>query len=155
MFNPREIVYGYAKRLYKPHNKYIITIYRDEQLSIIVCFTTSQARSGSSEPHHGANYIGDDCQSYVFDAEVVIGTDPRNGQPFSFPKQTVVTFDYGVADTSLDKVSDAIDNPEVVCIMDEAEYIELVYAMYKSPKTNQPRREILGKILTDYYSKQQ
>lgn len=49
MFQPREIVYGFVKGINPPHHKYIVTIYQDEELSIVACFTTSQGRAGVPE----------------------------------------------------------------------------------------------------------
>lgn len=45
------------------------------------------------------------------------------------------------------------ENPEVVCMLDEKEYIELVYAMYCSPHTKNTHKKVLNKILEEYYSK--
>lgn len=154
MFQPREIVYGLAKSLHEPHNKYMVTIYRDEKLSIIACFTTSKARSGVSEEkiHHGAIYRDGECVSYVFEKDVKIGVIPNSGEEFAFPKRTVVTFDYGIREGQLDYFIKQFDNPKVVCLLDEKEYIELVYAMYCSPKTKISHKVLLDKILTEYYS---
>lgn len=155
MFQPREIVYGYAKSLYNPHPKYIVTIYRDEELNIVACFTTSKARAGVSEEHikHGAVYKDKQCISYVFEKDVAIGRNPNTGDEFSFPKRTVITFDYGVREGLREYFLKQFDNPEVVCLLDEKEYIELVYAMYRSPYTQNKHKVVLDKILQEYYSR--
>lgn len=158
MFQPREIVYGYAKRLRSPHNKYIIIIYQDDNLSIVACFTTSQQRAGVSEEqvHHGPIYNDEKkCISYVFEQGNVIGVNPNSGNAFSFPKRTVVTFDYGIQEGQKEYFFEQFDNPEVVCVLDENEYIELVYAMYCSHYTKTTHKNVLDKILRDYYSKDQ
>ena len=98
MFQPREIIYGYAKSLYSPHHKYIVIIYRDDELNIVACFTTSQSRAGvpEDEIHHGAIYKEKRCVSFVFEKDVKIGVNPATGADFAFPKRSVITFDYGV-----------------------------------------------------------
>ena len=156
MFQPREIVYGLAKSLHDPHNKYMVTIYRDNNLSIVACFTTSKARSGVPEDkiHHGAIYRDGECMSYIFEKDTKIGVNPDTGEDFSFPKRTVVTFDYGVREGQLEYFLKQFDDPKVVCLLDEKEYIELVYAMYSSPKTRISHKTVLDKILTEYYSNQ-
>lgn len=154
MFKPREIIYGYAKGLYSPHNKYIVTIYQDEELSIVACFTTSQQRAGipQHQVHHGPIYRDKQCISYVFEKDRPIGLDPQTGQFFSFPKRTVITFDYGVREGKRAYFQELFDNPRVVCLLDEKEYIQLVYAMYCSPHTKISHKKVLDKILQDYYS---
>lgn len=147
MFQPREIIYGYANGLYKPHNKYIVVIYQDENLSIVACFTTSQSRSGVPEEkiHHGAIYRDRQCISYVFDKDKIIGTHPQTGNDFSFPKRSVITFDYGVREAPVESFLKEFDNPEVVCVLHESEYMELVYAMYISPYTDKRHKHVLEK----------
>lgn len=155
MFQPREIVYGYAKGLYSPHNKYIVTIYQDDNLSIVACFTTSQQRAGVPECQikHGPMYRAKKCISYVFEQGIKIGKNPDTGKEFSFPKRTVITFDYGVREGQRQDFLEQFDDAEVVCVLDEEEYIELVYAMYCSPYTKKTHKEVLDKILQEYYSK--
>lgn len=156
MFQPREIIYGYAKGFYSPHNKYIVTIYRDEELNIVACFTTSKSRAGVAEDkiHHGAIYKDKQCVSYVFEKDVKIGVNPATGNEFAFPKRSVITFDYGVREGQLESFLKEFDNPEVVCLLDEKEYIELVYAMYCSPHTKTTHKKVLNKILEEYYSQE-
>ncbi len=156
MFQPREIVYGYAKGLYLSHNKYIVTIYQDDDLSIVACFTTSQQRAGVPELQiqHGPIYRDKKCISYVFERGVAIGRNPDTGNEFSFPKRTVITFDYGVREGQREYFMEQFDNPVVVCVLDEKEYMELVYAMYCSPYTKTSHKVVLDKILQDYYSRQ-
>lgn len=153
MFQPREIIYGYAKGLYSPHNKYIVTIYQDDNLSIVACFTTSQQRAGVPEQQiqHGPIYRDKKCISYVFDQGVTIGRN-SDGEDFSFPKRTVITFDYGVREGQKEYFLKQFDNPKVVCTLDEKEYIELVYAMYCSPYTKANHKKVLDRILQEYYS---
>ena len=156
MFAPGEITYGFAKSTNPPKFKYLVTIYRDERLNIIASFTTSQSRAGVplEKIHHGAIITEDNkCLSYVFEANQEIGIDPRTGKPFSFPLRTTVTFDYGIIEGELQQIKNQFENPEVVCKLNDSEYIDLIYAMYKSPHTKARHKDILNKILEDYYSK--
>lgn len=154
MFQPGEIIYGYAKNMYNPHNKYIVTIYRDENLNIVACFTTSQSRAGvpESKIHHGAIYRNNECISYVFEKHKCIGKHPLTGEKFSFPKRSVITFDYGVREGTIESFMKEFENPIVVCVLNNNEYIDLVYAMYTSPYTSIKHKKILDKILQNFYS---
>lgn len=153
MFEPREIVYGYAKGFYSPHNKYIVTIYRDQALNIVACFTTSKSRAGVpvDKIHHGTIYKDKQCVSYVFEEGVKIGKNPTTGEDFAFPKRSVITFDYGVTEGAFESLLKEFDDPKVVCVLDEKEYIELVYAMYRSPYTKTKYKQVLNDILERYY----
>ena len=82
-----------------------------------------------------------------------IGLNPATGVEFSFPKRTVITFDYGVREGQKEYFLRQFENPEVVCELYEAEYIELVYAMYRSPHTRETHKKVLYRILEEYYTK--
>lgn len=153
MLNPGDIIYGYAKNLHTPKNKYAISIYRDEEVNVLLQFATSQPRAGvpSEQVHHGAIYKDDECLSYVFEAGVELGFDPRDGGRFAFPKRTVMTFDYGFLKGQEKFLLEQFDNPTTVCKLDEKEYIDLVYAMYKSKRTKPEYKPYLDKILKEYY----
>lgn len=153
MFRPREIVYGYAKWFSRPHNKYLVTIYQDDNLNIVACFTTSKDRAGlpQGKVRHGANIGKEGCTSYVFEKDVAIGTDPRTGKDFSFPLRTTVTFDYGVHSAPRDFFLKEFTDAEVVCVLREEEYINLVYAMYISPYTPEKHKKVLNDILEKHY----
>jgi len=154
MFQPREIVYGYAKNLYSPHNKYIVTLYQDEELNVVGCFTTSQSRAGVSEEEiqHGTIYRNKECVSYVFEKGVSIGKNPSTGEDFAFPKRSVITFDYGIKEGTKESFVEEMENTEVVCVLDENEYVNLIYAMYRSPYTKTRHKIVLDKILQDFYA---
>lgn len=154
MLNPGEIIYGFAKNLYNPKYKYAISIYRDENVNILLQFTTSQARTGVPTEliHHGANYIKGECMSYVFEKNIEIGVDPRNNSRFSFPKRTTMVFDYGFLHGKEKFLLEQFDNPVTVCKLDEQEYINLIYAMYRSNRTNPAYKPYLDKILQEYYN---
>ena len=124
-------------------------------MNIVACFTTSQSRAGvpEDEIHHGAIYKEKRCVSFVFEKDVKIGVNPATGADFAFPKRSVITFDYGVREGLQESFLKEFENPEVVCMLDEKEYIELVYAMYCSPHTKNTHKKVLNKILEEYYSK--
>lgn len=153
MFTPGEIVYGYVTRMGKP--KYAVSIYRDEDVNILIHFTTSQHRAGVSidQVHHGAIYKDGECRSYVFEANREIGTNPTTGIPFSFPLRTTMTFDYGLFKDSEQKLRQMFENPQVVCKLDDNEYIDLIYAMYKSDNTPDEYKPFLNKVLEEYFNK--
>ena len=114
MFAPRDIIYGYAKGLYRPKYKYAVSIFKDAKLNILAQFTTNQDRRG-----------------YTIDAGKVIGTNPQTGSDFCLPKRTVLAYDYGFLYGTEQQLISQLDNPEIVCRMNEDEYINMVYALYR------------------------
>lgn len=154
MLKPGDIIYGFAKNLSTPKRKYAVCLYRDDNLKVLLHFTTSQPRAGVSEDKisHGAIYNNDgDCLSYVFEARREIGVDPKSEARFSFPKRTVMVFHYGLLKGEESYIREQFDDLEVVCKLDPEEYINLVYAMYKSKSTPKEHIPFLQKILDDYY----
>lgn len=156
MFRPREIVYGYARWFREPHNKYLVTIYQDEELNIVACFTTSKDRAGvpPERIRHGAVSSPEGCEAYVFERGRTIGTNPETGEPFSFPLRTTVTFDYGVREAQRDFFVQEFTGAKVVCVLNEEEYMNLVYAMYISPHTSERHRKVLDRIMQEHYGRQ-
>ena len=152
MFAPGEIVYGHVKHIGKP--KYAVSMYRDEDVNILIHFTTSQPRAGVPLElvHHGAIYKDGDCKSYVFEARREIGTNPATGERFCFPLRTTMAFDYGLLKDSEERLRQMFENPQVVCKLDDKEYIDLVYAMYSSKSTPDEYKPYLDKVLTKYFS---
>ena len=55
MLKAKNIIYGFCKYTNPPKNKYLISLYRSEDLNIIAVFPTSQRRSGVDIPRHGCN----------------------------------------------------------------------------------------------------
>lgn len=153
MFEPGEIVYGHVKHIGKP--KYAVSMYRDEEVNILIHFTTSQHRAGVplEQEHHGAIYKDGDCKSYMFEAKRDVGTDPTTGERFHFPLRTTMAFDYGLLKDSKEKLLQMFENPRVVCKLDDKEYIDLVYAMYSSKSTPDEYKPYLDKVLTEYFSR--
>ncbi len=88
----------------------------------------------------------------MFEKDVTVGVNPSTGIDFSFPKRSVVTFDYGVKEGTYKSFIEEFGNPQVVCELNDTEYVNLVYAMYKSPYTKARYKEVLDKILQAYYS---
>lgn len=126
--------------------KFAIILHRDNDDFILTTFTTSQDRSGTENPVHGANPSKAEPKSYVFKAEVEIGSQP-DGKPFSFKKDTTIVPDYGFSIKSIVEFNAKAENLIKVCQLHEAEYIELIYVLYKSKKTSQANKKRFEKIL--------
>ncbi len=134
MFAPGDIIYGFAKGLYRPKFKYVVSIFKDADLNILAQFTTSQDRRG-----------------YVIEAGKELGLHPQTGIAFCFPKRTVMAYDYGFLYGTENQLISQFDNPEIVCRMYDDVYINLVYALYKSDFSPTEYKPILEKILTEFY----
>ncbi|MCM1531421.1 MAG: hypothetical protein NC048_02855 [Bacteroides sp.] len=157
MFEEREIVLAFVKDIYPPKKKFFITLYRDEELNIVACFTTSQYRLpiDPAEARHGVIRRKDGAPvAYVFEKDRTIGKVPQTNNPFSFFKRTMVTFDYCFQSGSWEKFMQRTDptNRETVCIMDHQEFVDLLYAMYQSPLTNRKLLPMIEKSLEKYSS---
>ncbi len=154
MFTPGNVVYAFCHTTNPPKYKYMISLYRGLDFDLVFSFTTSQPRAGVPEEkiHHGIikNDAGETI-SYVCKAKQEIGTTP-DGNRFSFPTRTVVTFDYGIHQTKLDALQRTIDNPEVKCRLDSQEFEDLVYAMMKSPRTPEKFKPIFDQVLVSLFS---
>ena len=46
MFEPKEVVYAFVKHINPPKDKYYVTIYQDDELRSVTCFTTTIAVQG-------------------------------------------------------------------------------------------------------------
>ena len=151
MFEPGDIVYGFVPKIGKP--KYAISIYRDEDLNILLYFTTSKDRAGVAPDliQHGPIFRQGECISFVFEAHHEIGVAPSSGDRFSFPKRTAMVFDYGLLKADERHLNSMFVAPKVVCKLDGEEYINLVYAMYRSRKTPQEHKPYLEKVLKGFY----
>lgn len=153
MFEPGEVVYAYVKNFQTPKNKYFVTVYRDDELTIVTCFTTTKNRVGCALDSLQHGYIRQDGQiiGYFFDCNVEVGLDDQ-GRPFSFPRHCVIPFDYGVREGTKEQFLRNIENEVVVCKLHSKEYENIVYAMYKSPRTNPKYKPYLDKILKKIYN---
>ena len=124
MLKAKNIIYGFCKYTNPPKKKYLISLYRSDDLNIIAVFPTSQRRAGVTAPKHGCNIRDGKVVSYVFCF--------REGDQNDLLK----TF----------------DSPEVVGVLSDKEYIDLIYAFYTSPMTPQKYKPIFDKILQEYFS---
>lgn len=122
-------------------------------MHVVAVFPTSKKRSGSLSPKHGKNYRGEDIVSYVFEANRCIGNKYGSDEDFSFPLHTTIPFDYCFRDGEQESLLKSFQHPEVVGVLSDKEYIELIYAFYKSPLTPQKYIPIFEKILEEFYSK--
>lgn len=75
MFEPGEVVYAYAKNTHPPKNKYFVTIYQDDELRIVTCFTTTRNRVGIPLDQLSHGYVKKNNQlvGYFFDKNVEVG----------------------------------------------------------------------------------
>lgn len=154
MFEAGTVTYGFAKTISNPKNKYAISIFRDENLCVLIHFTTTQHRAGVSEGkiHHGINR--DDAGnivSYVFEPTIEIGNAPDGGR-FCFPERTIMQFDYGFIQATETNLLQQFDNLEIKCRLDKHEYLDLVYAMYRSKRTPIKYKPYLEAVLESAYN---
>lgn len=155
MFELGTVTYGLAKTISNPKYKYAISLFRDENVRVVIHFTTSQKRAGIPDElvRHGINRDSEgNVMSYVFEAGVEIGDTP-NGARFSFPLRTTMQFDYGFLCGDDLSLQQQFDNLEVKCKLDTEEYLDLVYAMYRSKRTPEKYKPYLEKVLEEAYSK--
>lgn len=148
MFEPGEVVYAFVKNIHPPKNKYFVTIYQDDELRIVTCFTTTQNRVGIplEQLSHGYVKKNNLLVGYFFDKNIEVGLDPE-GVPFKFPRNCVIPFDYGVQIGTKSQFLNSIEKEKVVCKLHPKEYVDLVYAMYKSPMTDSKYKPYLDKVL--------
>ena len=152
MQKAKNIIYGFCKYTNPPKNKYLISLYRSEELNIIAVFPTSQRRAGVAEPKHGCNIREGQIVSYVFDAGHPIGKKQGCDEDFSFPLQTTIPFDYCFREGEQYELLKTFDSPRVVGVLSDKEYIDLIYAFYTSPLTPLKYKPIFDKILQEYFS---
>lgn len=156
MFQPGEIAYGFVSGLgfRNPKNKYLITLYRGDDLEVVACFTTSKHYYGvpDEQVQHGTICRDGEYYSYVFEKGVVIGTNPEDGTDFSFPQRTTVTFNYGIRQGFIGDFADGMQNIKTVCKLNKEEFGNLLYAMYKSPEMDQAYKPYLDKSLQALYN---
>jgi len=152
MQKAKNIIYGFCKYTNPPKNKYLISLYRSEELNIIAVFPTSQRRAGVAEPKHGCNIREGQIVSYVFDAGHPIGKRQGSDEDFSFQLQTTLPFDYCFREGEQDELLKTFDSQRVVGVLSDKEYIDLIYAFYTSPLTPMKYKPIFDKILQEYFS---
>ena len=152
MLKAKNIIYGFCKYTNPPKNKYLISLYRSDDLNIIAVFPTSQRRAGVAVPRHGCNMRDNQVISYVFEAGYPIGKKKNSNEDFSFPLQTTIPFDYCFREGDQNDLLRTFESPEVVGVLSDKEYIDLIYAFYTSPLTPIKYKPIFDKILQDYFS---
>lgn len=152
MLKAKNIIYGFCKYTNPPKNKYLISLYRSEELNIIAVFPTSQRRAGVAVAKHGCNYRNNQVISYVFDAGHPIGKKKDSDEDFAFGIQTTIPFDYCFREGEQNEILKTFDSPKVVGVLSDSEYIDLIYAFYTSPLTPQKYKPIFDKILQEYFS---
>lgn len=149
MFEPGEVVYAFVKNTHPPKYKYFVTIYRDDELRIVTCFTTTKNRVGLSLDLLTHGYIKKDdiLVGYFFDKNTEVGLN-ADGVPFSFPRNCVIPFNYGIQIGTKTQFLNNIEQETVVCKLYPKEYENIVYAMYKSPLTDSKYKPYLEKVLS-------
>lgn len=154
MFREKEIVRGFVKDIHPPKPKFLITLYRDENLHILACFTTSKHRCrvapGDLAP--GVVKFDNEPVAYFFERGQEIGLDPRDGSRFAFPDRTLVPFNYCIQEGTLDTLLSRLVDPEVVCVLDDEHYENLLYAMYRSEDVPKKYIPVLEKALEAYFA---
>lgn len=150
MLREKNIIYGFCTYTTPNKPKYLISLYRSEDLHIVAVFPTSKQRSGVVFPKHGSNRRGKDVVSYVFEARHPIGKKYKSDEDFSFPLQTTIPFDYCFRDDTQEKILKSFINPKVVGILSDEEYLNLLYAFVQSPLTPEKYKSTFDKILHEY-----
>ncbi len=148
MFEPREVIYAFVKNIPPPKYKYFVTIYQDDNLRIVTCFTTTKSRVGIPLDQLTHGYVKKDKHlvGYFFDKDIEVGLD-LEGIPFNFPRNCVIPFDYGIQVGTKEQFLNNVEQERVVCKLHPKEYENLVYAMYKSPLTDSKFKPYLDKVL--------
>ena len=149
MFQEREIILAFVKDIHPPKEKFFITLYRDDNLNIVACFTTSQhrVRVAPEEVRHGVVRKDNNPEAYVFEEGYEIGVSPEDGMPFSFVKRTFIPFDYCFQMGTLERFLARTHSRKVVGVLHRAEFVSLLYAMYRSPQTNRKYLPFIEKAL--------
>ena len=149
MFEPGEVVYAYVRNTIPPKHKYFVTIYRDDELRIVTCFTTTKhyhVGRPLEQLEHGYVKVDGQITAYLFDSNRAVGLNEQS-EPFKFTRHCVIPFDYGVRVGTKEQFLNNIEGAVVVCKLHSDEYQNIVYAMYRSPKTDPKYKPYLEKIL--------
>lgn len=150
MLRAKNIIKGFCTYTTPSKPKYLISLYRSEDLNIIAVFPTSKKRSGVASPKHGCNMRNNVIISYVFGAGKAIGKKYQSADDFSFPLQTTIPFDYCFRDDTQEKILKSFINPQIVGVLSDKEYIDLIYSFLHSPLTPKKYIPIFDKILHEY-----
>lgn len=150
MYEVGAILYGvFTLSQNDTKHKYAVVIERDEEGCLVTTFTTSQERSGSPIPVHGANPSIKEPQSYVFLSSVEIGIDPRTNIPFFFPRNTCIVPDYGFTKKTITEFESKVHDLVKVCQLYEHEVIDLFYTLYKCKRVPRWVKQLLERKLEE------
>lgn len=72
-------------------------------------------------------------------------------EDFSFPLVTTIPFDYCFQEGEQENLLKSFESAEVVGVLSDEEYINLIYAFFKSPLTPRKYIPIFERILEVYY----
>lgn len=150
MLKAKNIIYGFCTYTNPNKPKYLISLYRREELNIVAVFPTSRPRAGVAVAKHGCNKRDNVPVSYVFEAHTPIGKKYQSEEDFSFPLQTTIPFDYCFREDTQEKILQSFVDPSVVGVLSDKEYIDLVYALLHSPYTPKQYKDIFDGILREY-----
>lgn len=150
MLKAKNIIYGFCTYTTPKKPKYLISLYRSEELNVIAVFPTSKRRSGVASTQHGCNRRDNMPVSYVFTANTPIGKKYMSDEDFCFPLQTTIPFDYCFREGDQDLILQSFVEPTVVGVLSDKEYIDLLYALLYSPHTPQRYKEVFDQILHEY-----
>nr|DAM82924.1 MAG TPA: hypothetical protein [Caudoviricetes sp.] len=151
MFTPGSILHGTFTLKAITKEKFSIVLYNDGFNCILTTFTTSEDRSGVSNPVHGKNPEQGAPLSYVFKKGIVIGELCVKGckKPFFFKKDTVIVPDYGDQYTTKEAFLAEVKGLTKCCDLYPQEYLNLIYTLYKSRKTKRKYKIIFENILNE------
>lgn len=150
MLSPRNVIYGFCLFTNPQKNKYLISLYKGLDLEIIACFSTSQQRHIAYQQgaaHGQFKNSRNEVVAYIFNPGNVVGEKP-DGTLFSFPIKTIIPFDYCFQNKTQEELINGFQSPQICFVLSKEEYIEVIYAMYKSkltpPKFKKKFEEILS-----------
>ena len=64
----------------------------------------------------------------------------------------IIQFDYCFREGDQNDLLKTFDSPEIVGVLSDKEYIDLIYAFYTSPLTPQKYKPIFDRILQEYFT---
>ena len=88
----------------------------------------------------------------LFEANRCIGKKYGSDEDFSFPLVTTIPFDYCFREGEQENLLKSFESAEIVGVLSDEEYINLIYAFSKSPLTPRKYIPIFEKTLEEFYS---
>lgn len=150
MFTPGNIIHAFFLSTNPPKPKYLISLFRSNDMCVLACFTTSKERAGVPLENikHGKNKTAEgEVVSYVFLKDKVVGINPDTDVPFGFPLQTTVRFDYCIQNKNEKAFFKLMKDPVVVGKLYKEEYKNLIYSMYQSNDIQEGYKKCFEDIL--------